>query len=184
MANDDTQVVEDVVDDVVDDAAGQTAADDTTTDTTDTTDWKAKFEESEGKRKRAETKLGKKPAETTDTQTKQTDDLGYGELAFLTAKGIEADDEVDFIKTMIKNTGRPLKDIVSDDYTQAKLKTMRDGRAAKDAVPSGTSRSNQSPVDTVEYWLAKGELPTDPILARKVVNARIEKEKNTSVFNP
>lgn len=184
MANDDTQVVDDVIDPVVD-PADNPADNPPADDPTDPTDWKAKFEEEQGKRKRLETKLGKKPAETTTNEpTKQTDDLGYGELAFLTAKGIESDDEVDFIKTMIKNTGRPLKEIVSDDYTQAKLKAMRDGREAKNAVPSGTSRSNQSPVDTVEYWLAKNELPADPILARKVVNARIEKEKNTSIFTP
>lgn len=120
---------------------------------------------------------------TEEPRTK-SNDFDYGQLAFLTAKGIEADEEVDFVKTIVNNTGRDLKDVISDDYVQSKLKTMREDKAVKAAVPSGTKRTNQSAVDTVEYWIAKGELPTDTELRRKVVNARIEKETKKDVFTP
>lgn len=188
MPNDETQGVDEAEADVFDDVADDAADTNTDDDAGDSTDWKAKFEESEGRRKRAESKLGKKkPEETsTETPTKKTNDLDYGELAFLTAKGIEADDEVDFVKTIVNNTGRSLKEVVSDDYVQAKLKAMRDTQATKNAVPSGTKRSGNSAADTVEYWLSKdyGELPDDVDLRRKVVKARIEKETKKDVFTP
>lgn len=149
----------------------------------DTTDWRAKFEEEQGRRRRLETKLNKS-AERPEPQSKKSSDLDYGELAFLTAKGVENDDEVDFVTTIINNTGRSLKDVVGDDYVQAKLTAMREARAVKDATPSGTKRSAQSASDSVEYWLAKGELPEDTDLRRKVVNARIEKETRKDVFTP
>lgn len=156
------------------------------TEPTEEVDWKAKFEEEEGKRRRAETKLSKlkeKPEPTPEPQTK-TNDFDYGELAFLTAKGFESEDEVEFLKTLQKNTGRELKDLVNDEYAVAKIKSMRDAKAVQDATPSGTKRSTQSASDTVEYWLAKGELPEDTDLRRKVVNARIEKETRKDIFTP
>lgn len=177
MTNDETEVV-DEVDEVVDEVV------DNTTTETDPTDWKAKFEEEHGKRKRLETKLNKSTETKSETPSKQTNDLDYGELAFLTAKGIENDEEVDFVKSMASNTGRSLKELTSDDYVQAKLKGMREARAVKDATPSGTKRSAQSSSDSVEYWLAKGELPEDTELRRKVVNARIEKETKRDIFAP
>lgn len=155
------------------------------TTTTEEVDWKAKYEEEEGRRKRAETKLSKfkeKPEAKSEPQTK-TNDFDYGELAFLTAKGLEADEEIDFVKSIVNNTGRPLKEVVQDDYVQAKIKSMRDAKAVQDATPSGTKRSTQSASDTVEYWLAKGELPEDTELRRKVVNARIEKETKKDIFS-
>lgn len=179
MTNDENAVVEDEFDEV-DESAN---VDETTESDEDATDWKAKFEESEGRRRRLETKLNKS-AEKPEPQSKKSNDLDYGELAFLTAKGVENDDEVDFVKTIINNTGRSLKDVVGDDYVQAKLSAMRDARAVKDATPSGTKRSAQSASDSVEYWLSKGELPDDTDLRRKVVNARIEKETKKDVFTP
>lgn len=180
MNNDESEVVVDEFDEV--DETVQT--DEPTETNEDTIDWKAKFEEEQGRRRRLETKLNKSTKETPEPQTKKSNDLDYGELAFLTAKGVENDDEVDFVKTIINNTGRSLKDVVGDDYVQAKLTAMREQRAVKDATPSGTKRSAQSASDSVEYWLAKGELPDDVDLRRKVVNARIEKETRKDVFTP
>lgn len=179
---DNDEMIDDVVDDVVEDVVDTTAFEDAN-DTTDDVDWKAKFEEEHGRRKRLETKLNK-PNETSKLQSKKSDDFDYGELAFLTAKGVENDDEVEFVKSMVQNTGRPLKELVGDDYVQAKLTQMREQRAVKDAIPSGTKRSAQVASDSVEYWLAKGELPDDTDLRRKVVNARIEKETKKDVFTP
>ena len=178
MTNDESEVVVDEFDEVE-----EVVPKDEPTEQ-DTTDWKAKFEEEQGRRRRLETKLNKSSEPKPEPQSKKSNDLDYGELAFLTAKGVENDDEVDFVKTIINNTGRSLKDVVGDDYVQAKLTAMREARAVKDATPSGTKRSAQSASDSVEYWLAKGELPEDTDLRRKVVNARIEKETKRDVFTP
>jgi hypothetical protein len=58
------------------------------------------------------------------------------------------------------------------------MKERIQDRTTKDATPSSTKKAPSSGKDTVEYWLAKGELPTgDPELKRKVVNAKIAGEK-------
>jgi hypothetical protein len=66
----------------------------------------------------------------------------------------------------------------------AELKDLRDDRSAKDAIPNGSKRSQQSTRDTVDYWLSKGELP--PVSQRElrleVVNARIKRESSASQF--
>ncbi len=175
---------EEVVADEFDEVEEVVQTDEPTESYEDATDWKAKYEEEQGRRRRLETKLNKSSEAKSEPQSKKSNDLDYGELAFLTAKGVENDDEVDFVKTIINNTGRSLKDVVGDDYVQAKLSAMRDARAVKDATPSGTKRSAQSASDSVEYWLSKGELPDDVDLRRKVVNARIEKETRKDVFTP
>lgn len=130
--------------------------------------------------KQIDKKLGTAETEEPSHKTK-TDDIGYGELAYLTAKGIESDDEIDLVKTVMKDTGKSLKDVVSSKYFQAELKEMRDEKTAKAAVPSSSKRSSSPARDSVEYWLNKGELPpaSDTELRRKVVNARIERERSS-----
>lgn len=58
---------------------------------------------------------------------------------------------------------------------------MREMRKFQDAIPSNSKRSSQSGKDTVDYWLAKGELPEDRELRSKVVKA---KWKSSSSVNP
>ena len=69
-------------------------------------------------------------------------------------------------------------------YVQEELKNRKDTRASENALPEGSKRSASAARDQVEYWLAKGELPpaSETELRRKVVAARIEREKDTSRF--
>jgi hypothetical protein len=142
----------------------------------------------EAKRARLERELKqhnkKYPTSKPDKPSTKSDDLDYGQLAFLAAKGVETDEKVDFVKSIVINTGRELKDVMKDDYVLTKLKEMDESAKVKAAIPSGTKRSAQTASDTVEYWLNKGELPDDVDLRRKVVNARIEKETKKDVFTP
>jgi hypothetical protein len=93
-------------------------------------------------------------------------------------------EETNLVKDFMQNTGKSLDDVLESKYFQAQLKEVREEKATKDATPSGTKRAGQSASDSVEYWITKGELP--PVNQRelriKVVNARMEKEKNKNMF--
>lgn len=116
--------------------------------------------------------------------SKKSDDFDYGEKAFLIANGIKESDEMEFVRDVMKETGKSLDAVVGSKYFQAELKDRREDKATQDATPKGSKRSGQSAANTVEYWIAKGELPPkdQTELRRKVVNARITKETNKSMF--
>jgi hypothetical protein len=109
-------------------------------------------------------------------------DLDYGEKAFLLASGIKGNDEMNLVKQLRKETGKSLEDLVESRFFKAELEDFRQIRTTTNAVPSNSKRSNQSSIDSVEYWIAKKELPKDPILRRKVVNERYNRERNVNVF--
>lgn len=155
----------------------------------DTTDWKAEALKARGIAKRYETKFKKlqeKPvAEAKTVEEKKVEKKGfdYGEKAYLRSSGIEPS-EFDFVYEVMSNTGKPMEDVLESKYFQAELKERRDAKASKEALPSGSKRSGQVARDSVEYWLAKGELPPPDQreLRTKVVNARIKQQQDQSTF--
>ena len=85
------------------------------------------------------------------------------------------------VKEIMSNTGKSLDQVLESKYFTAELNEMREMKKSQDAIPSNSKRSSQSGKDTVEYWLAKGELPEDRELRSKVVKA---KWKSSSTVNP
>lgn len=136
--------------------------------------------------KRQLEQLEKKHPELSEKpkSSKKSDELDYGQEAFLIANGIKGDDESSLVKDIMANTGKNLKEVINSKYFQAELKEMRDLRATAEAIPQGKNRNGQSAQSTVDYWIAKGELPpaSEVDLRRKVVNARIERESKKNVF--
>ena len=122
----------------------------------------------------------KKPAEQ---KVNKSNDLDYGQKAFLVANGVKESDEMKLVKGVMQETGKSLEDVLSSKYFQAELKEMRDLKASSNAIPNG-KRSGTASQDSVDYWIAKGELPpaSDRELRQKVVNARIKKNDNKGVF--
>lgn len=159
---------------------------DTTDKTEDVTDWKAKYEETQGRLKRAETKLSKfkEPETKTETAPSKPSDLDWGQKAFLLANGIKGSDETGLVKDFMANTGKSLDEVMESKYFQSELKEFRDAKLTENAVPSGSKRTGQTAQSTVEYWLSKGELPptSEVQLRREVVNARLKAEKSGNVF--
>lgn len=145
----------------------------------------AKLARLERQAKQLRKKLGVEESENKSKKSKKSDDLDYGQLAYLSAKGVESDEDIDLVKEVIAETGKDLKDVIKSKYFQAELKERRETRAVREAIPSGSKRSGTSTKDTVEYWLAKGQLPPSDQteLRRKVVNARITKESSGSKFS-
>jgi hypothetical protein len=85
---------------------------------------------------------------------------------------------------MKKETGKDAESLLDSTYFQTEFKDFKEKKASSDATPTGSKRSNNSSVDTVDYWLAKDELPpvSEVKLRRDVVNARIKKENSKGVF--
>jgi len=157
----------------------------------DTTDYKAEAQKFQGIAKRYQTKLKKlseKPAEqsvekaTTEQPKPKSDELDYGQKAFLVANDIKAQDEIKLVQAVMKDTGKSLEQVLESKYFQAEIKEMREKKQTDDATPSKSNRSNNSAKNDVEYWIAKGELPDDVELRRKVVNARIDRDSKKNPF--
>jgi hypothetical protein len=126
--------------------------------------------------------------EVPTKKTSKKDELDYGAKAFLVANGIKGNDEMTLAKEVMTSSGKSLEEVIENKYFQAELKEMRELKATKDAIPTGSKRSGQTQSNEVDYWIAKGQLP--PVdqreLRQKVVNARIntEKSKNNFTSNP
>lgn len=126
-------------------------------------------------------KLGK-TTEKQEPTPSTTSDLG--EKAYLIASGIKDADEIALTKKMAKETGKDIETLLESTYFQVELKDFREKKATANATPTGSKRSSNSSVDTVEYWLAKDELPpaSEVELRRQVVNAKMKKEESKGQF--
>ena len=84
----------------------------------------------------------------------------------------------------MKETGKTLEEVLASKYFRAELKELREQKASADAIPDSSKRSGQSPKDSVDYWLAKGEMPPadQPQLRREYVNAKLKQETSGSKF--
>jgi len=136
--------------------------------------------------KKAESKLKElkdKPSE--EPKKSKSGDFDYGELAYLEMKGVESDEQISFVKKIMDKTGDSLKETLADEYVKNRLKSIKEETTVKNATPTNTKRAQTSGRNSVDYWLKKGELPptSEVELRRKVVNAKIQKEKQKSKFS-
>jgi hypothetical protein len=142
----------------------------------------ARAKKAEAKLKEAKTSKGEAK---TEPKKSNTDDFDYGQLSYLEIKGVKSDPEIEFVKKMMDRTGDSLKEVLNDDYVKNRLRSIREEASVKAATPSSTRRAQPSGKSSVDYWLAKGELPPNdqPQLRRDVLNARLEREKQASKFS-
>lgn len=135
---------------------------------------------------RVDKKLGVDKGEKTEARSKKgSDDLDYGQKAFLVASGIKGKEETGLVRQVMAATGKSLEDVLESKYFQAELKEIREAKQSKEAVPSGSKRSGATGKDSVDYWIAKGEMPPaelGPELRRKYVNAKMKGQSSGSPF--
>jgi hypothetical protein len=150
----------------------------------DLTDWKAEAEKYKGMASRYKTERDKLKAKKAEAPKKENKDLDYGQKAFLVASGIKGSEEIELVKQYLAS-GKELDEIIENKHFQNDLKDLRDDKAIKAAIPSNTKRSGTSTRDSVDYWLAKGELPPpDQVeLRRQVVNAKIKSQSTGNPFS-
>ena len=136
--------------------------------------------------KQVNKKLGvsEEKVETKNKAGKKSDELGYGEKAFLIANGIKGTREVELVKNIMEDTGKTLDEVIESKYFQSEIKELRESLATREAIPSASKRSSTSARDSVDYWVAKGELPpADQVsLRRQVIDARIKSATEGSKF--
>lgn len=135
---------------------------------------------------RMKAQLEKKLGLSTEKESKPSKKgaLDYSQKAFLIANGIKGNDEFGLVQEVMKSTGKSLDDIIESKYFKAELNELRELNKSADANPASGNRSGNSARNTVEYWIAKGELPpaSEVDLRRKVVNARMTKAKSVGTF--
>lgn len=156
---------------------------------TETTDWKAKYEETQGRLRRAETKLSKvkEPETKSEKQPSKSDDLDYGQKAFLIANGIKGEKELDFVKSELKKSNENLDALLENEYFKSKLDKFRALGKTAEATPTG-KRSGGVAIDSLEYWVEKAganaenlsEVPAN--MRTQVVNALKSKADNQGKF--
>lgn len=146
----------------------------------DTTDWKALALKNQGIAKRLKTKIEKAKVEAkVDKKVEaKLEEKGLDRLdkAILRVEKITAPEEIELVEAMMKESGKDVEGVLASKYFQSELAALREAKATKEATPTGTKRSGNSPRDEVDYWLAKGELPPadQPALRMKVVAKKRE----------
>lgn len=121
---------------------------------------------------------------TESKKFEKSSSLDYGQLAYLKANNIESDEDISFVEEESEKSGLELKDLLKNEYFQAKLAKRQKEIEVKEATPIGTRRSTSAPRDSVEYWNKKGELPgwDQRELRIKVVNSRMKKDNPSEMF--
>ena len=142
------------------------------------------------KKAEADAKANKqdKPKDTDKSKQQKgtkTFELGYDHKAYLVANGIKGAEEFSIVQEVMQNTGKSLDDVIEMRYVQAELKALREEKATADAMPKGDKvRGGKSAQNTVDYWIAKGELPpADQVeLRRKVVAEKVRQDSTGNKF--
>ena len=134
-----------------------------------------------GRLNRELTKAKKALDKGAPKQTNKSDDLDYGQKAFLSTQGIKGSKEFDFVQEQIKKSGSNIENLLENDYFKSELENFRSINKTADAIPEG-NLSGSPAVDSVEYWSSKPieEVPADMRIA--VVNSKLEQETKKGVF--
>ena len=125
---------------------------------------------------------GKVETETPKKETK-SNEPDYAKLAYLNGEKVVNSDDQKMVMDEAERLKLPLTDILAMKHIKAQLKDAKDQRSAEDGSPKGKGKSGGSGQQDVDYYLAKGTTPSDPDLANKVINARMQKETNSSKFS-
>lgn len=147
-------------------------------------DWQARAKELEGRLKRAETKLKKSSDSPAPSKPSTPGDFDYSQKAFLAVNEIKSAKELELAKDFMDNTGKSLDDVVTNKYFLQELKELKEIEKTTLANPTGSRRTGQSAQDSVEYWLAKGEMPPQGMteLRRAYVSAKMKKDDSGKKF--
>jgi len=129
----------------------------------------------------AEAKVKDLKAQLEKAGASKSDALDYGQKAYLASNGIKGAKEFEFVQAQLKESGKDLDSLLENKYFNAALEEFRALDKTAEATPTG-KRSSGVATDSVEYWMAKPfeEVPKD--MRAKVVQAKIDKEKNKGQF--
>ncbi len=124
------------------------------------------------------------PKPTEKAETPKSNELDYGQRAFLKTYGIAGADELALVKSWAERTGDQIDAMVEDEIFNAKLKGLRDQKAAKETLQSVSNSRNAQPSSKskAEFWLDKpfDEVPKE--FKQEVLNIKLEQEREGGKF--
>lgn len=107
--------------------------------------------------------------------------LDETQLDYLDLKGISEQEDIQIIETVMKNTGKSLRDTLKDDYVVTTLGENQRTRSVKNAIPGSTKRGGIES-NSVDFYVNKfkstGRLPDDFETRSKVVDAITAESSN------
>jgi len=139
--------------------------------------------------KRFQTKLEKskveeqKPVEKPIEKQIESNEPDYAKIAYLNSLGNTNPDDQKWVMEEANRLKLPLTDILNMEHAKIALKNAKDQREAQAGMPKGGGRGGNNTQQDVDYWLAKGETPDDLGLAKKVIDAKVNKEQNKNIFS-
>lgn len=143
--------------------------------------WKELHDAKPDKVDKTTDKDSKDSKDSKDDKNDSPKELGLGEKAYLLQKGVETKEEQELVRKTMEESGKGLEELLDASWFQAELKTLKEAKVAKEAMPDESGRTTPSGAGTVEYWLAKDEVP--PVgqtkLRREYVKAKEELGKKT-----
>ena len=134
------------------------------------------------KDKSIQARLAKKEAKDTQVDETLLERVTRIELK---ENGLKDAEEIELVTEKAKELGiDPLK-LVKDGYADTMLKNHRQAKANELANPSTQSRGGVNATDSVDYWIAKGELPpaNKVELRRQVVSKKMATGSRKNMFN-
>jgi hypothetical protein len=108
------------------------------------------------------------------SEPKSTGKLDETQLDYLDLKGISEAEDIQVLETVMKNTGKSLRDVLKDPYVVATLGDNQSQRNVRGAIPGSSKRSGIES-NSVEFYVNRykstGQLPKDFETQSKVVDA-------------
>lgn len=140
--------------------------------------------EGRARRLRKDLGLDEPGSKSTKKSAQKSDEPDYAKLSYLETKGVVESDDQEWLIDLAKESKTELRDLLKKSWVQLELKERKELKDSSNAMPKGPKRTNNSSQDTVDYWLAKGEMPPkeNTKLRREYVNAKMEREKDKGKF--
>jgi hypothetical protein len=103
----------------------------------------------------------------------------------LKENGLKDSDEIELVLKKSKELKLDPLVLVSEGLAEGLLERHRKAKQDELATPGTSSRTASSQKDSVDYWIAKGELPSaDKVeLRREVVKKKIKASNRSNMFN-
>lgn len=127
-----------------------------------------------------EVKTYKKETETP----KESNEPDYARLAYLASQKVDHPDDQKLVMEEANRLKMPLTDVLNIEHIKARLTANSNQRTAENGSPSGTGRKGGAGKGDVDYYLAHpDEVPPDLKLHNEVIDARIKRETDNSMFS-
>lgn len=131
--------------------------------------------------KRQAAQLEKKLGVEPKPESKSTGKLDETQLDYLDLKGVSEEEDIKVIETVMKNTGKSLRETLKDEYVVSTIDENRRTRNVRNAIPGSSKRSGVES-NSVDFYVNKfkstGKLPEDFETRSKVVDSLTAESSN------